>query len=88
MTIQRAKGLEFPVVAAGSLAKQLSSPKQIDRELGPFYHRAAFEPPNRTTLEFKESLSSFFAQVLVALANTTGGRILLGVSDDGAVKDV
>ena len=50
MTIHQAKGLEFPVVAVGSLAKQLSSPKQIDRELGPFYHRAAFEPPSRTTL--------------------------------------
>ena len=38
-----------------------------------------------TTLEFKESLSSSFARELVALANTIGGRILLGVRDDGAV---
>ena len=50
MTIHQAKGLEFPVVAVGSLTKQLSSPKQIDRDLGPFYHRPAFEPPDRTTL--------------------------------------
>ncbi len=50
MTIHQAKGLEFPVVAVGSLSKQLSSPKQIDRELGPFYHRPAFEPANRITL--------------------------------------
>ena len=41
-----------------------------------------------TTLEFKESLSASFARELVALANTKGGRILLGVSDDGVVKGV
>ena len=50
MTIHQAKGLEFPVVAVGSLSKQLSSPKRTDRDLGVFYHRPAFEPPNRTTL--------------------------------------
>ena len=41
-----------------------------------------------TTLEFKESLSASFARELVGLANTTGGRILLGVSDDGVVKGI
>ena len=42
-----------------------------------------------TTLEFKESLSSSsFARELVALANTIGGRILLGVRDDGTVTGV
>lgn len=41
-----------------------------------------------TTLEFKESLSVPFARELVALANTMGGRILLGVSDDGVVKSI
>ena len=35
MTIHQAKGLEFPVVAVGSLSTQLSSPKQIDRRVGP-----------------------------------------------------
>jgi DNA helicase-2/ATP-dependent DNA helicase PcrA len=49
MTIHQAKGLEFPVVIVGSLDKVLSSPKQIDRELGPFYHRPPFEPENRIT---------------------------------------
>ena len=49
MTIHQAKGLEFPVVAIGSLSTQLSSPKQIDRNLGPFYHRPPFEPENRIT---------------------------------------
>jgi DNA helicase-2/ATP-dependent DNA helicase PcrA len=38
MTIHQAKGLEFPVVVVGSLSTQLSSPKQVDRDLAPFYH--------------------------------------------------
>ena len=38
-----------------------------------------------TTLEFKESLSGSLAREMVALANTIGGRILLGVRDDGSV---
>jgi DNA helicase-2/ATP-dependent DNA helicase PcrA len=50
MTIHQAKGLEFPVVVVGSLSKQLSSPKGIDRDLAPFYHRPPFEPENRITL--------------------------------------
>jgi DNA helicase-2/ATP-dependent DNA helicase PcrA len=50
MTIHQAKGLEFPVVVVGSLTAQLSSPKQIDRDLGPFYHRPPFEPEGRITL--------------------------------------
>jgi DNA helicase-2/ATP-dependent DNA helicase PcrA len=50
MTIHQAKGLEFPVVVVGSLSTQLSSPKQSDRDLGPFYHRPPFEPQNRITL--------------------------------------
>ena len=49
MTIHQAKGLEFPVVAVGSLSTQLSSPKQIDRELNPFYRRPPFEPEARIT---------------------------------------
>jgi DNA helicase-2/ATP-dependent DNA helicase PcrA len=50
MTIHQAKGLEFPVVVVGSLSNQLQSPKKIDRDLGPFYHRPPFEPENRMTL--------------------------------------
>lgn len=50
MTIHQAKGLEFPVVVAGSLSTQLSSPKGIDRDLAPFYHRPPFEPESRITL--------------------------------------
>ena len=38
-----------------------------------------------TTIEFKEGLSASFARGLVAMANTIGGRILLGVRDDGSV---
>ena len=41
-----------------------------------------------TTLEFKERLSSSFARELVALANAIGGRILLGVRDDGTVLGI
>jgi DNA helicase-2/ATP-dependent DNA helicase PcrA len=49
MTIHQAKGLEFPVVAVGSLDLLTSSPKQIDRYLHPFYHRPQFEPESRIT---------------------------------------
>ena len=49
MTIHQSKGLEFPVVVVGSLDKQMGSPKQIDRNLQPFYRRPAFEPENRIT---------------------------------------
>jgi DNA helicase-2/ATP-dependent DNA helicase PcrA len=49
MTIHQAKGLEFPVVVVGSLAVQLSSPKDVDRVLGSFYHRSPFEPADRIT---------------------------------------
>ena len=49
MTIHQSKGLEFPVVVVGSLATQLSSPKDVDRTLGPYYHRPPFEPESRIT---------------------------------------
>lgn len=39
-------------------------------------------------LEYKESLSSSFARDLVAFANSSGGKILLGVCDDGTVVGV
>jgi len=41
-----------------------------------------------TTLEFKESLSASFPRELVALANTIGGKIVLGVSDDGTIVGI
>jgi DNA helicase-2/ATP-dependent DNA helicase PcrA len=50
MTVHQAKGLEFPVVVVGSLSTQLSSGKQVDRDLGPYYCRAPFEPESRITL--------------------------------------
>jgi DNA helicase-2/ATP-dependent DNA helicase PcrA len=49
MTIHQAKGLEFPVVVVGSLDKQLSTSKMIDRDLQPYYHRSPFEPESRIT---------------------------------------
>jgi ATP-dependent DNA helicase RecG len=39
-------------------------------------------------LEYKENLSASFAREVVALANTSGGKILLGVRDDGTVKGI
>ena len=36
-------------------------------------------------LEYKEALSSSLVRELVAFANSTGGKILLGVHDDGTV---
>ena len=50
MTIHQSKGLEFPVVVVGSLDKQISTSKQIDRDLQPFYRRPPFEPESRITL--------------------------------------
>ena len=41
-----------------------------------------------TMLEYKASLSASFARELVALANTAGGKILLGVRDDGTIAGV
>lgn len=49
MTIHQSKGLEFPVVIVGSLAANIRSSKQVDRLLGPFYHREPFEPEKRIT---------------------------------------
>ena len=39
-------------------------------------------------LEYKETLSSSFARELVAFANSTGGKILLGVRDDGTIVGI
>ncbi len=39
-------------------------------------------------LEYKESFSSSFARELVAFANSAGGKIILGVRDDGTVVGV
>ncbi len=38
------------------------------------------------TLEYKERLSASLGRELVAFANSAGGRILLGVRDDGSVR--
>jgi DNA helicase-2/ATP-dependent DNA helicase PcrA len=49
MTIHQSKGLEFPVVIVGSLTEKLSSPKEIDRVLGPYYNRLPYEPTELIT---------------------------------------
>ena len=38
------------------------------------------------TIEFKEKFSSRIAEDIVAFANTKGGKLLLGVADDGSVS--
>ena len=39
-------------------------------------------------LEYKERVSASLAREMAAFANTAGGRILLGVRDDGTVKGI
>ena len=39
-------------------------------------------------IEFKESLDKKFAKEIVAFANTSGGRIFLGITDKGKVKGI
>jgi ATP-dependent DNA helicase RecG len=41
-----------------------------------------------TTIEFKESYSSSIAREICAFANAYGGKILLGVSDEGELKGI
>lgn len=41
-----------------------------------------------STLEYKEGLSAGLARELVAFANSAGGKILLGVRDDGGVVGI
>ena len=63
----------------------------MQRQAGKGSAKTAQNCPNHregTTLEFKEKLSSAFARELVGLANAIGGRILLGVRDDGTVIGV
>ncbi len=47
MTIHQAKGLEFPVVAVGSLSIPYTGAAEVDRQLQDFYKRGPFEPEKR-----------------------------------------
>jgi len=74
MTIHQSKGLEFPVVVVNSLDKQLSSPKQVDRDLSIYYQRPLFEPEERIT-EFDRMRLHYVAfsrpmKILVLSANS------------------
>lgn len=40
------------------------------------------------TLEFKENITDGLINSVVAFANTTGGKILIGISDNGDVKGI
>ncbi|MDA3915603.1 MAG: helix-turn-helix domain-containing protein [Deltaproteobacteria bacterium] len=54
-----------------------------------FYHRL-LEQPEGNTIEFKQDLSSSksMMKALVAFANTAGGRLIIGVSDDRQILGV
>ncbi|HIE31165.1 MAG TPA: transcriptional regulator [Methanosarcinales archaeon] len=39
-------------------------------------------------IEFKESVSDSLAREMVAFANSSGGRVFVGISDDGRIKGV
>jgi len=49
MTFHQSKGLEFPVVIVGSLHKQFSVQKQVDKDLLPFSERGIFETESQMT---------------------------------------
>lgn len=44
--------------------------------------------PEAPTLEYKEAMADTIAQGIAALANTYGGLLLVGVTDDGELKGV
>jgi len=39
-------------------------------------------------LEFKESYNSNLAKEICAMANANGGKILIGITDDGKIKPI
>ena len=49
MTIHQSKGLEFPVVAVGSLTQNINTQKKVDQTLSNYYAKTPFEPETRIT---------------------------------------
>ena len=49
MTIHQSKGLEFPVVAVGSLSQNINTQKKVDQTLSSYYEKPQFEPDARIT---------------------------------------
>ena len=49
MTIHQSKGLEFPVVAVGSLTQNINTQKKIDQTLSNYFQKPPFEPATRIT---------------------------------------
>ena len=49
MTIHQSKGLEFPVVAVGSLTQNINTQKKIDQTLSNYFEKPPFEPSARIT---------------------------------------
>lgn len=86
MTIHQSKGLEFPVVVVGSLDKQFSAQKDIDRRLMPFYQRDEFEPETRIT-QFDHARCYYVAfsrpQKLLVLSTPTEPKPIFGCVWEG-----
>lgn len=86
MTIHQSKGLEFPVVVVGSLDKQYSAQKDIDRRLSPFYQRDEFEPEARIT-QFDWARCFYVAfsrpQKLLVLTTSTEPKPIFGCVWEG-----
>ena len=75
MTIHQAKGLEFSVVAVGSLNKQPSEPEEIDNRLRPFYHRPQPEPEDDIPLfDFMRKYYVAFSRAINLLVLTGNQR--------------
>jgi DNA helicase-2/ATP-dependent DNA helicase PcrA len=77
MTIHQSKGLEFPVTIVGSLNVASSSGKELDRNLGEFYHRPVFEPEQMITgfdrMRLHYVAYSRAEKILVLTADTSAG---------------
>ena len=72
MTIHQAKGLEFSVVAVGSLDKQVQEPEEIDNQLGPFYPRR--QPESADDIP----LFDFMRKYYVAFSRAANMLVLMG----------
>lgn len=79
LTIHQSKGLEFPVVAVGSLSKNSSVARKVDDTLGDYYARDLYEDDSRVG-EF-DAMRMFY----VAFSRAQNFLVLLS-SEDERVK--
>src|SRR3972149_1866247 len=78
---QNRTGLAGEVQQRGEDGRTAGTVKQSDLDI-------LLREGEGSMLEYKEALSSSFARELVAFANSTGGKILFGVRNDGTVAGV